>query len=651
MVLNAGLGGMRPNIVVMGAYNLELFLKNKPLLDVPSSQNSDQRARESGDSRPALAGKNRKDSKTENLQGELPTDDNRSEPDISPVSYVTILEDLLLRLQINVAVARGFKDLKFPNVRGNTKKYIDLWPIQMSAEVTTEEGTEKQNVLTTNFDTYTLILQLGCILNTVDDWKKSYRLRVVVFVEYESDVEEERSRVQTLLTKLRINAEILVLWLASGEVSTYEVIVNGNIEKVGESVEREVDKVLKDEDWWQDIQKLRGRRGEPTASEQLADVGNLLAEQNWPSSSFPSNQNGFNGANHQSLKQLLRRSNRHRSSGNLQGFPGRLTMTTTRLHDEVIFNHATYASASEESDSDGEDWWSLPSGDDASARSKASAASDNDAEAPSDLSRNASGAQSPAKLPRRRSDGESIQRRSGKTTPSIQQTLERDSKAAQSGDRKDPTTPSTANLQTPASITSSLLSSTAPSQSHRPRPSRRGSATKFSSLPVPHTAISNEDGPGPSIMFARSTDENSPSRRKPQQPMYDHKPTASGTISASTPTVNAATDTNRPARPSLDDATPSSPSATGFPATQSITLSFNDLPCRAQHLILNELMRARSSTVGTAVVFTTLPGPVEGTCESEEESVAYLSDLEVLCEGLPPVLLIHSNSMTVTTNL
>ena len=53
----------------------------------------------------------------------------------------------------------------------------------------------------------------------------------------------------------------------------------------------------------------------------------------------------------------------------------------------------------------------------------------------------------------------------------------------------------------------------------------------------------------------------------------------------------------------------------------------------------------------TAVLFTTLPSPVEGTCENEEDCVSYLSDLEVLWNGLPPVLMIHSNSMTVTMNL
>ena len=115
--------------------------------------------------------------------GLLPTDSSKTEGAVSIKSYVTILEDLLLRLQINVAIAKGFKDLKFPQGGAeDTKKYIDLWPIQMSAEISAEGENQQHNVLTTNFDTYTLILQLGCILNTVPEWKKSYTLRVAVFV-------------------------------------------------------------------------------------------------------------------------------------------------------------------------------------------------------------------------------------------------------------------------------------------------------------------------------------------------------------------------------------------------------------------------------------------------------------------------------------
>ena len=89
--------------------------------------------------------------------------------------------------------------------------------------------------------------------------------------------------------------------------------------------------------------------------------------------------------------------------------------------------------------------------------------------------------------------------------------------------------------------------------------------------------------------------------------------------------------------------------ASGFPQQQAMALSFNDLPSRAQHLVLNELMVRNSADAG--VIFTTLPGPAEGTGKSDLDSVRYLSDLEVLCADLPPVLLVHSNAVTVTVSL
>lgn len=55
----------------------------------------------------------------------------------------------------------------------------------MSAE---DEAGRGEHLVTSNFDTYALILQLGCILNTVPAWKKAYQLRVACFVEFEEDI-------------------------------------------------------------------------------------------------------------------------------------------------------------------------------------------------------------------------------------------------------------------------------------------------------------------------------------------------------------------------------------------------------------------------------------------------------------------------------
>jgi potassium/chloride transporter 9 len=229
LVLSAGLGGMRPNIVVMGSYNLTELRDSHPGMGIPSPQPSRPTSKSTNHSisrQTIQAAARRK--QFDKLSGMLPTDTIRPEGSVGIQSYVTIIEDLVLRLQMNVAIAKGFNEMELPPARPPimkralgqwgladvevdepTKKYIDLWPIQMSAEVATAgDDHSRKNVLTTNFDTYTLILQLGCILHTVPSWKRSYKLRICVFVEYETDVEEERGRVTTLLRNLRIEAEV-----------------------------------------------------------------------------------------------------------------------------------------------------------------------------------------------------------------------------------------------------------------------------------------------------------------------------------------------------------------------------------------------------------------------------------------------------------
>jgi potassium/chloride transporter 9 len=157
IVLNSGLGGMRPNIAVLGFYNLDDLRRNRPLIDVETPSPHEDKSNLTRVARETIA---RQDSKDAKLSGILPTDTCKTEAMMSVTSYVTILEDLLLRLQINVALAKGFSSLEFPHADGNqNKKYIDLWPIQMSAEIAGEDD-NKQNVLTTNFDT----CELSCTI-------------------------------------------------------------------------------------------------------------------------------------------------------------------------------------------------------------------------------------------------------------------------------------------------------------------------------------------------------------------------------------------------------------------------------------------------------------------------------------------------------
>lgn len=338
IVLSAGLGSMRPNIVVFGIYNLQQFRSEQPLVDVPSPP---------PERKASKAIRNRKRSRSMS-KGELPTDICYIEKRTDVQSYVMVLEDMILKLQTNVAIAAGFGDLELPNGKeGNTKKYIDLWPIQMSAVLASEELGEPQNIGTNNFDTYTLILQLGCILNTVPSWKRSYSLRVAVFVEYESDVEEERLRVTSLLENLRIQAQVLVFWLACGDVKSYELIVNGA--DIDGDTQSQVDKVLEDEAWWKEIQEVRGNVRSGNIS--TVDALSLAGDGQWPSPAMRGiRENSIIRLD--GLRKILRHSHRRPSFGNLSNAGLSLSMRTSRIDDDMLSRHASHASDSEYSSSE-----------------------------------------------------------------------------------------------------------------------------------------------------------------------------------------------------------------------------------------------------------------------------------------------------------
>lgn len=110
IVLSAGLGGMWPDIVIMGAYNLDEYLESQPLIKLQSGKSSGIENVPATKRLPSQTSivREQRDFKAKKMQGLLPTDACKSEGAIGIQNYVTILEDLLLRLQINVAIAKGF---------------------------------------------------------------------------------------------------------------------------------------------------------------------------------------------------------------------------------------------------------------------------------------------------------------------------------------------------------------------------------------------------------------------------------------------------------------------------------------------------------------------------------------------------------------
>ncbi|KXJ92869.1 amino acid permease [Microdochium bolleyi] len=728
LILSGGLGGMRPNIAVLGFYNLDELRRAHPELKLPTTQSfrEDTEARRRSDV-PTVR-RRRGDTSARLLDNLLPTDTIKTESMMSPTSYMTIVEDLALRNRLNVAIGKGFQTLETPRDDGtNLKQFIDLWPIQMSAEVTTGD----KNFLTTNFDTYTLILQLGYILRSVPSWKKVYTLRVLVFVEYEIEVEEERVRLNTLLDKLRIDAQVLVFALASTQLATYETIINGT--HMSSTVDSQVEDTLRNDDWWQELQRLRGQPSEECVTPQYMSLGEMLDTNRRRGSSprIGSDRSTERRPSHSDRPTLPK----NPTVSAVSKFGVNLGMHTQQLGATTADGRlANQPSDCGETDDDDDDSDSNPSDADFNDETifpvleelevqlSESAGIRRRISVRLSLQQRSSNSLQRPLLPRFSPDSENNEapvQTKGYGTLGQSMTRKRDVSAdyfvgqhnssrsvSGTGGSRTPTGPSTA-------AQASDVATMRPLPATRPALSRHTSSSRFTSNPTPDTKITVENGGQSTISFAESetqigkaTAETSQGRAS--RPALSRNPSAanfssgivpemvaldgaaenssrlgfgnpaptSGRVSiasrratpaqsrrnsdtiqpATIPTVGAS-DSLRPGVPDPpglgtsaerlddDDHTPSGSSYT----TQSLPLSFNDLPSTAQHLVLNELMRRESRD--TAVMFTTLPIPKEGTCEDEHASLRYLSDIEVLCDGLPPVLLVLSNNMTVTVSL
>ncbi|KAI8348534.1 amino acid permease-domain-containing protein [Mortierella sp. GBAus27b] len=317
LLTGTGLGGMRPNIVVLGAFNLQRYLKDKQAKELEQQQQQqqqqsqgDQQEQKQLSSTPQpyiqspdiqkgsfalLPAMDTLRDHSLTMPASLPIDNIRVEAPITITDYVSVIEDVL-SLNKAVAIAYGFEHLELPEEHkswglkslfspssrpssvyrdGDTgkkkkKKYIDLWPMQMSiapmqpfdpsqpptpayanfkhgsggpgvsspsfhAMANSESGAGAYSRMSdtnlTNFDTYAMVLQMGCILHMVPQWKENYTLRVMVFVEYLEDVEEEEKRLEALLDNLRIPAEIKVMCLDSGDSETYTKLVRGELDE------------------------------------------------------------------------------------------------------------------------------------------------------------------------------------------------------------------------------------------------------------------------------------------------------------------------------------------------------------------------------------------------------------------------------------
>ncbi len=466
-----------------------------------------------------------------------------------------------------------------------------------------------------------------------------------------------------MLEKLRIDAQVLVFWLASGNLSTYETIIHGHFKDP--ETENLVNECLKNQEWWEDLQNYRGSRS-MTESQEFASIAHVMGSTSGRPGLYNPHDGGSDGRERRrhSMAQLTELPKKPTTS-QLVKWGVSMGIHTQNLPFDVFDSSDTDPGAGSDSDSD------------------TSEASDVDTRF-SGLNSFSRGGDDPSRRPllagirRRRSFADVFVRAK---SPQRERKLKRSQTSTNSSygtipDRRsgsDATVESATNGRNGSGLTPRGIL-----KPERPPLSRHGSsAPRFSSNLVPETTITNEEGTGPRIMFAEAETLTA------RPTISRHSSYGRGAGGESAPgeenvadkrvSFAEAADTKSPARSRRSsmskDAGSDGDASLNIPgllasyqlsedddnksgssySTQGLSLSFNDLPSSAQHLILNELMRQNSGE--TAVMLTTLPIPQENTCQSEEASLAYLSDVEVLCNGLPPVLLVLSNHMTVTVSL
>ncbi|XP_043926610.1 solute carrier family 12 member 9-like isoform X2 [Protopterus annectens] len=180
----SGLGGMRPNTLVLGFYDNcrpDDLLKQEPAFNTSISD---------GDS-PVM------------LPNFPPVRATCASKCLSSEEYVSIIQDAMKMLK-NVVLARYFS--KFDRKELLSRKcgdiFVDVWPLNLMRPDSTSY-----------VDTSSLfLLQMACVFNMVHTWKRA-KLRLFICVESGMKVEVQEGKLQQLLKELRIKATIqTVTW-------------------------------------------------------------------------------------------------------------------------------------------------------------------------------------------------------------------------------------------------------------------------------------------------------------------------------------------------------------------------------------------------------------------------------------------------------
>ncbi|KAG8445039.1 hypothetical protein GDO86_009978 [Hymenochirus boettgeri] len=165
----SGLGGMRPNTVVLGFYSC-----SSPV----DLRNDEQQFHTEGS---FLSSSVRK---------------KATKTSFSPWEYVAIISDSI-KMSKNVVLARYFSEFDKSCSLHGKETYIDVWPLNLLRPDSTAY-----------VDTCSLfLLQMASVLSMVRSWKKA-KLRLFLCVEAENGLQGQEVKLKQLLKDLRIKASI-----------------------------------------------------------------------------------------------------------------------------------------------------------------------------------------------------------------------------------------------------------------------------------------------------------------------------------------------------------------------------------------------------------------------------------------------------------
>lgn len=728
LILSCGLGGMRPNIVVMG-YPSDMRHPAK----VARTNAAGSSRRNSDGSEITIRGLSwpQRHHRTVDI-GSLPTDVARKETPILPTTYVGIMEDALA-LNKALAIAYGFDLMQPPSAEAASsslpsarpsaltgERYIDLWPIQIASPDADDSHA---------WDTYTMVLHLGTILSFTSSWK-AHKLRVSVFVEHPHEMAEERKRIQALLDNLRIPASLRVFCLADQSVTTYQTIVHGS-----STATVEVDEALRGDPWWETLKELRRnderraraaakRRSQalspakaiPATPGQAASSGDAPRKQSKRELklfgvSLPAEHLEFH-------KQNIRLGLAHPRARRDDGDDGDSSDSDSDLDDELALlsedddwlvdgagrrglairrastlEPASYSSKTRGTrpraysiggsaglpddpvsaasrpllgssvstqlapGSVGSSYGALSSSQRTATPATVRAASNGGsstqllgssyASTDSSMTPRASvpyseGRRSPLREAMQANGDGDDDENAATLKASERQRLQAELKRADEANKTTPTK-STGAMPTGDTVT--------------PRPKTRKGGQRQSSYAGPTASMDLSDGSGSSS----GREYDAKTRQGGARPGKGRKASTSSVSSVSSRHGRARSEETRTAskspspvhmrrlRPAPAERTALARSTSQY-STDLPVVSFNELPNKAQYLILNELIRINSSPA-TGVVLTALPAPEPGTSRDELKSLRYLEQLESLFGGGPPVLGVHAKTLTMTMSL